>query len=90
MDFQPGQWVVDTSDFGRVAKVKDVYIGEPCLDLVLYARDGERLGRVSPPEGGPRNFEPACDAEHWRPIRKPAFPLPRYGSLREFVKLLDA
>ncbi|OUM00064.1 hypothetical protein [Variovorax sp. JS1663] len=83
----PGTWVCDGY---RVAKVRDVHAPtghEPggCYDLVLYARDGDRIGRESPVMGGPRGYEPFCSAENWREIEEPRFPLPRYGDLSESV-----
>lgn len=61
----------------RIARVRDVYEmdGAVLLDLVMFDRSGEKLGRVSPAEGGPRSFEPACDAEGWERVRQPQFPL---------------
>lgn len=63
-----------------------------CANVVLYAPDGKRLGRVSPPEGGPITFEPACSMEGWRPIKKPDFPLLRHGIMEYWgpsLKFLD-
>jgi len=87
--FEPDAWVVDLT-FNRVARVKDVYADGDHLDLVFYERSGDRLGRVSPPMGGPRGFEPACAAENWRLIEPPNFPLPRWGSLEQNVSLIGA
>lgn len=75
----PGQWVVRRS-FNQVGKVADVYGDGTLIDVVLYAHDGSRIGRESPPCGGPRGFEPACPAENWIAIKKPDFPIPRYCS----------
>ena len=72
-----GCWVMQGTGTGiRVAKVKACYRmgGEILLDLWMYARDGERLGRTSPVCGGPRSFEPACAFEGWVRIEEPAFP----------------
>lgn len=80
-----GDWVVRTS-LDRVAKVKEAY--EDVLDLVFYNRDGSRLGRESPPMGGPRSFEPACSVELWVPINEPTFPLNRWGPI-EGLKFKD-
>lgn len=74
--FRPSDWVTD--GHGRVAKVRAVYEGEPgevLLDLVIYSRSGERLGRVSPHMGGPKTFEPACSSEGWHRIKEPSFPI---------------
>lgn len=75
--FAPRDWVADAS--GRVAKVRSVYEGSPdevLLDLTLYSDRGDKIGRESPPCGGPRTFEPACSAEFWHRISKPVFPIP--------------
>lgn len=73
--YKPGDWVADQSD--NVAKVRDVYDceGEILLDLVMYDRNGEKIGRISPACGGPRNYEPACSASIWERIEAPVFPL---------------
>lgn len=70
-----GDWVADGT--GQIAKVRDAYqlCGEPLIDLWLYSNKGERIGRASPALGGPRTFEPACDAANWSRIKKPEFPL---------------
>lgn len=75
LPFRPRDWVAD--DGGRVAKVRDVYRdrGELLLDLVIYDRSGEKVGRESPAMGGPRSFEPCCSAEGWRRIAEPDFPI---------------
>jgi hypothetical protein len=59
--------------------VKDVFADEhgTCLNIILYAWNGERIGRRSPPEGGPTAFEPACPADQYGRIKAPAFPLKR-------------
>lgn len=75
LPFKPGDWVADANV--NVARVKDVYNlnGEALLDLVMFSRDGERLGRVSPAMGGPRGFEPAMNGDDWKRINKPIFPI---------------
>jgi hypothetical protein len=84
----PGTWVCDGD---RIAKVREAHAPtkfDPagCYDLVLYARDGERIGRETPAMGGPRGYEPFCDAGRWRAIENPRFPLPRYGELDGHVR----
>ncbi len=59
---------------------------EGAYDLVIYARDGTRIGRESPAMGGPRGFEPFCSAENWQKIEEPRFPLDRYDYLKNLVK----
>lgn len=89
---KPGQWVAGEDRIGKVreAHPADELDASGYYDIVLYARDGSLIGRESPAMGGPRGFEPFCSAAHWRPIRKPAFPLTRFAYLRELVTFLDA
>jgi hypothetical protein len=82
-----GDWVATRVEPGyelntpiRIARVKDVYrdpvssrSNKWLVDLVLYSRDGTRIGRESPAMGGPRNLEPACHLEFWSRIEKPDF-----------------
>jgi hypothetical protein len=73
-----GDWVVSVHDPSRVAKVRAAYSfgGEILVDLYIYDRDGNRLGRTSPSMGGPRKFEPACTYKGaWRRISEPEFPI---------------
>lgn len=82
--FGAGTWVAsDDQRQPSIAQVQDCYVigGEALLDLVIYRRDGTRIGRVSPPCGGPRNFEPACPVAAWGPIEEPDWEylaVPRY------------
>lgn len=71
-----GDWVVDTDDdftplFG---KVKEVW-SDGSIDVVVYTPHGERVGRRSPPEGGPTSYEPCLTASRFALIEEPAFPL---------------
>jgi hypothetical protein len=77
LPFRPGDWVATCGDHQRIARVKDVSRsgGDVLLDLVLYGRDGRRIGRESPALGGPRGHEPACDASGWERIATPEFPV---------------
>jgi hypothetical protein len=73
-----GCWVASGEGTSiTVARVKACYRsqGEILLDLYIYDRDGNNLGRTSPVMGGPRSFEPCCAFEGWRRIEEPAFPL---------------
>jgi len=76
---KPGDWVASRHDPSCVARVRDVGFDpvaqEAVVDLVLYARDGRKIGRESPVMGGPRSYEPACSYSNWRRISKPGFPL---------------
>jgi len=87
---QPGDWVVN-NDWGRIARIHrdSDYGDEPFVDLILYARDGTKIGRESPSMGGPKGFEPACSTEFWFVIRQPSFPLPKYGSLQGVLRLRE-
>ena len=72
--FGVGAWVAcDDPEQPRIAQVQDCYAlaGELLLDLVMYRRDGTKVGRVSPACGGPRGFEPACPAATWGLIDEP-------------------
>lgn len=72
---KPGDWVSDGT--GRIAKVRSVDRDEHgiMVDLYLYARNGEKIGRSSPVMGGPKTFEPACSWDGWYRIEEPSFPL---------------
>lgn len=75
--FKPGDWAMDALNPSRVAQVKavDWHQDEALVDLVLYSKNGDKVGRESPACGGPRSFEPSCPATDWVRIRKPDFPL---------------
>lgn len=79
-----GDWLGRFSSTGfldSVAKVKTVYRDESpgheqvLVDLWIYDFQGKRLGRTSPPMGGPRTYEPACSLSGWTRISPPAFPI---------------
>jgi len=76
-DIRQGSWVArfDNANYPPIGKVKRMYQfgDEGLLDVVMFDSYGQRLGRVSPAMGGPTSFEPACPAELWEPIEKPAF-----------------
>lgn len=74
---KPGDWVASHNNAGYVAKVKNVvrYKDEVLVDLILFSRTGERIGRESPAMGGPRTYEPSCDYANWHRISKPEFPI---------------
>jgi hypothetical protein len=80
-----GDWVSDfRGDVPRIGRVVDEYTAgdDYCINVVLYAPDGTKIGRSSPPMGGPRNFEPGLLAAHWERIEPPHFPL----ELRMFTR----
>jgi len=78
-DFVSGAWVMSKDgDSPQVGKIKGrawYSLGDCCIDIVLYDNDGNKIGRASPPEGGPRTFEPMCPADNWMRIAAPNFPL---------------
>lgn len=90
--FKKGDWVL-RRDWQQLAQVKEFSPAsgswEATLDLIIYSRSGERIGRESPAMGGPRGFEPCCPASDWAPIRKPAFSLPKYEPLFRVVKFIN-
>ena len=68
-----GQWVAHAYD-NKFGIVRTTY--DDLVDVVVYDRFGEYVGRDSPPEGGPTTFEPACDKSNWMPLAgRPAFPV---------------
>lgn len=76
-----GDWVASAlgQEF-RVAKVVQSYLdseGYVLVDLALYDSQGVKIGRESPPMGGPTGYEPACSFTNWRRIAKPEFPIER-------------
>jgi hypothetical protein len=94
----PGQWVVDNSDSDRpmIGLIKNVYVSVLpwesdvlLVDIVIYHRHGEKIGRESPPCGGPISYEPACRADNWVVVEKPDFPLKSnsVGAYRHLLKL---
>lgn len=74
---KPGDWVASRYDAGRVAKVRQVYRyqDEVLVDLILFSRTGEKIGRESEPLGGMLTFEPACPYRDWQRIQQPEFPI---------------
>lgn len=90
--FKKGDWVL-RRDWGQIAQVKEFNPAynhwEATLDLIIYSRAGERIGRASPAMGGPRSFEPSCPVSNYAPIQKPAFPLPKYEPLFRVVKFIN-
>lgn len=79
--FKKGDWIaeIDTSQ-PLLGVVKDCYLidnNQYCVDIIVFDWNGRKIGRRSPAEGGPTNFEPACPAEYFKQIKKPDFPLKR-------------
>jgi hypothetical protein len=84
-----GDWVVDKDDnytpiFGKVKKVWF----DGTLDLIVYSSSGERIGRRSPPEGGPTSYEPCLTADRFVKIEEPDFPLKVSKFTRNYAHLL--
>lgn len=86
MSFKKNDWVANQFGIGKVRHVHE----DGLLDIVLYARDGKRIGRDSPAMGGPTTFEPCCDPDNWKRIQEPEFPLMRAAYIEEVVHYLDA
>lgn len=90
--FKRGDWAaqvgVRTPAFGRVIDVFDMD-GDWFINIVLHDLKGNRVGRSSPPMGGPTTFEPACPAKNYRKIKRPAFPIDRLGLYGNYDHLLE-
>lgn len=79
--FAVGDWVA--AAVGRcplIGVVRDIYPdpcdpGSWCMDVVAHDRRGRRVGRRSPPCGGPTTHEPALDCADFEAIAPPDFPL---------------
>ena len=84
MKVEIGSWVA-SFESNQIAKVKNIHL-DGSLDVVIYSRTGDRLGRTSPAMGGPTGFEPCCGADNWTAIAKPKFPLMKAAYLEELVK----
>jgi hypothetical protein len=80
--FRKGQWVARLNErqplFGTI---RDVYLCDMDLvwvmDVVVYSPQGDRVGRASPPEGGPTTYEPALPCSQFQRIQTPNFPIKR-------------
>ncbi|ABM97050.1 hypothetical protein [Methylibium petroleiphilum] len=74
--FKPGMWAMSADEVYKpmLGRIRDVH-SDGSIDVVIYAADGQRRGRVSPAMGGPRGFEPCCGAQNWIPIERPNFEL---------------
>jgi hypothetical protein len=89
VSLKAGQWVMAHDDtvapiFG---KVKQVW-SDGTLDLIVYTPNGERIGRRSPPEGGPKSYEPCLTASRFVQIEEPDFPLKVSKFTRHYAHLL--
>lgn len=81
LPFKPNDWVADSGE--NIARVRRIYVDrnsttgadEILFDLVMYDRNGDKVGRISPAMGGPRSFEPACPISGWRRIAEPSWPV---------------
>lgn len=78
-------WMANETSIGKLIHKHD----DGTLDIVIYARSGTKIGRVSPPEGGPRGFEPCCGPDGWAYIVKPNFPLTKFAFIEEIVFKID-
>jgi len=80
--FKVGDWIA-TRTYNRIGKVQYVY-DEGELDIVLYDLSGRTVGRESPAEGGPTDFEPFCDPDGWEVIDEPLWPIKQWEFERVF------
>ncbi|UTU07956.1 hypothetical protein CcrC1_gp270c [Caulobacter phage C1] len=76
-----GDWVAEVHDGNiTIGKVRQSYwCGDDVLmDVAFFDPSGVKIGRESPPEGGPKTFEPAIPFDdRWTRIEPPKFPLRR-------------
>ncbi len=79
------KWVASDLQIGRIKQTH----ADGTIDVVIYARDGKKIGRTSPSLDGPRWFEPCCDPTNWRRIEAPEFPLSTFYYLEELVKFIE-
>lgn|SRR5574337_473951 len=91
-EFITGGWVaqrgVKQPVFGIVKAIYECQ-GDLLLDIVVYDLKGNRVGRKSPPEGGPTSYEPACPAKNYASIKKPEFPIERVGLYGDWDQCLQ-
>jgi|GEM_PF-1510402 len=76
--FGKGHWVrerdIDNPELGHIKETYwDSTAKEWVMNLIIHSQDGERLGRTSPPRGGPSNYEPCVPCQFWEPIDQPDF-----------------
>lgn len=79
-----GDWVASYEQIGKVLMIHD----DGSLNIAIYSRDGNRLGRTSPLMGGPKSFEPCCGPDGWEKINKPSFPLKKLAYLCDIVEYI--
>jgi len=77
--WKKGDWVADTEssapNFGTVVELfQDHVTGEWLVNIDLWQVNGSNPHRLSPPEGGPTKFEPACNAFRYKKITPPELP----------------
>lgn len=58
----------------HIGKVREVW-DDGTIDIVMFSASGEKLGRISPPEGGPTTYEPSVSASNYERIEEPVFPI---------------
>lgn len=84
-----GDWVAEPNvrrpHFGIIKETWD----DGSIDIIMFTHNGERVGRLSPPEGGPTAYEPCCPGASYAKIEKPEFPLKlEFGCWRKALKFL--
>lgn len=95
-EFTKGDWIAQTEvEQPRFGVVKDMFsqANEWLVNIDMWTPQGDNPGRISPPEGGPTSFEPACPAKNYAHIEKPNLPLDKnrfnlYGGYRHLLKFL--
>ncbi len=96
-EFTKGDWVAQTdTEQPHFGVVKDMFSqgNEWFVNIDMWQPDGSNPGRLSPPEGGPTRYEPACSAKFYGKIEKPELPLDSkrftlrrgYNHLLKFLK----
>lgn len=64
-----------------IGRVIEVFFDEVdkvmVMNIIVYDHSGNKIGRSSPPEGGPKGFEPCLPCARYEVIEPPVFPLRR-------------
>ena len=80
--FKIKDWITNWQEIGRIKHIHD----DGSLDIVIYSREGKKIGRTSPIRGGPSGFEPCCNPDVWVVIEEPYFPLRKSFYLKELLE----
>ena len=82
MNMNRGSWVTNTQQIGRVKHIHN----DGFIDIIVYDRFGNVIGRTSPAMGGPTSFEPCCNPDNWKEIFEPEFPLTAHDYIKNIVR----